>query len=100
MSYIRLAEKPGLEHPGYPLCGACAVEVDYDGDSWVCPSCGTSWDAENLEADPEDATMYDEWSGEELDGPIIPNEKAWRIGNLRGTERDAMVTRLGLGDTK
>ena len=99
-TYIRLAEKPRLNDPGYPTCDACGVEVDHDGDSFVCPSCGTSWHTRSLEASSDEAELYEEWAGDELTGPTIPNEKAWRIGDLRGTERDAMIARLGLGETK
>ena len=99
-NYIRLSERPHLEHPGYPTCGACQVETDPEDGTWSCPSCGTIWDAKNLEADPEDATLYEEWAGEPLTGPIIPNDEAWRIGDLRGAERDTMITRLEHGDPK
>lgn len=89
--YIRLAEPPALHHPGYPICDACNVEtLNEDGD-WLCPSCGTSWPGDNMEASGDDATMFTDWSGEELTGPTCPNDEAWRVAGLPPEERDAWI---------
>lgn len=77
-SYLRLAERPLLKHPGYPICDACDVEVELD-DGWLCP---------------EAATLYPDWSGEELTGPICPNALAWRVDHYSGAERDRRVLEL------
>ena len=92
--YLKLESAPGLQHPGYPTCDACAVEVLLE-DDWLCPSCGTIWPASNVEADPEDATLFEAWSGETLTGPTCPNDVAWRIPTgCKPEERDRHVERL------
>lgn len=92
--YLKLAERPRLEHPGNPTCEACAVEVIWE-DDWLCPSCGTTWSAENLEAGADDAQLFEEWSGETLTGPTCPNEYAWRIPTgAKPEERDRLVQKF------
>lgn len=94
--FLRLAEKPGLIHPGYPICDACNVETNHEDNDWLCPSCGTVWPGDDLEAPPEKATMYHEWSGVDLIGPICPNDQAWRVGGLykHPEDRDRIVNRI------
>lgn len=89
--YIRLAERPGLMHPGYPICDACTVETDYEDGDWLCPSCGTCWPGDDMEAPPEKAQLYSEWSGEELTGPVCPNDEAWHIAGLTPKTRDQLI---------
>lgn len=89
LEYLRLAEKPGLNHPGYPTCDACGVETELGDGSWLCPSCGTTWSCDHMEADPEDATMYEEWSGEQLTGSVCPNDVAYRFSGIHDwTQRE------------
>lgn len=93
--YLKLAEAPGLIHPGYPICDACDVETDPEGDQWLCPSCGTVWPGDNLEADASEAQMFDEWSGETLIGQVCPNDLAWRVSHLRDpSEREKSLSKL------
>ena len=87
---MKLATASGLRHPGYPICDACDVEVVLD-DGWLCPSCGTSWPAELLECDGDQGTLYPDWSGEELTGPVCPPDLAWRWAHLPPDERDARI---------
>lgn len=92
--FLRLSKPPGLSHPGYPICDACNVETEHDGDGWLCPSCGTAWPGDNMEAFPSEATMFPDWSGEGMTGPVCPNDLAWKVSHLSGYERDALVKRL------
>lgn len=93
--FLRLAEKPGLNHPGYPICDACNVETDFEDGDWECPSCGTLWPGDDMEADPEKATLYQEWAGEELEGPICPNEYAWLASKIDDPDqRDKRILEL------
>lgn len=96
-TYLRLAEPPALRHPGYPICGACDIEVQHDGDGWLCPSCGTVWLVNTMEADASDAEMYPDWSGEDLTGPVCPNDEAWRFSHLPASERNARIEQLNAG---
>lgn len=89
--YLRLAEKPGLNHPGYPICDACNVETTIDDAQWLCPSCGTVWPGDDMESDPSKAMTFPEWSGEELTGPVCPNDEAWRVSHLKHDEREEAV---------
>lgn len=57
-TYLRLDKAPNLIFEN-PICEACDINVDHDGDSYVCPSCGTAWD------DSENGQLAAEWSGEE-----------------------------------
>lgn len=61
----------------YPLCGGCDVEVDSDGDSLVCPDCGTSWDTTVGEDAP--GTPYADWSGRDVGRlPLVEmGPRAW-----------------------
>lgn len=90
-AYIRLAEAPGLNHPGNPSCNACEVETEIDDREWMCPSCGTTWPTESMDASSEDATLYPDWAGEELTGPVCPNDDAWRFTHFPPDERDARI---------
>ena len=94
--YLRLAERPALRHPGYPTCDACDIETDHEDGDWLCPSCGTVWPGDNLEADAADATLYPDWSGETLTGPVCPNDLAWRVAGIGedAEDRDRRVRRL------
>jgi len=89
--YLRLQEAPRLMHPGNPSCGACTIVTDFDGDQWLCPGCGTAWPVENLESDGADAVMFPEWSGNEMTGPVCPNDQAWLFANTPAEERDERV---------
>lgn len=76
--YIKLAEAPTLTIR-HPDCDACHVEVESDGDGWLCPVCGTSWDYNASE--DQKGTLYEEWSGEELFSQLVPNDDAWQHGS-------------------
>lgn len=89
--YLRLESAPGLRHPGDPYCDACDVETSLEDGEWMCESCGTTWPAEAMEADPMEATMYPDWSGEQLSGPVCPNGEAWRFSHLPPNERDEQI---------
>lgn len=97
--YIRLATAPALNHPGYPTCDACDVEVEFD-DGWLCPSCGTAWPAGNVEAGSDEASLYPDWAGEDLTGPICPTDEAWRFAHLPPDERDARIRKLANPTTR
>lgn len=94
LEYLRLAEKPGLHHPGYPTCGACYEETEPEDMSWLCPSCGTTWPVDNLEADPDAASLFEEWSGEKLTGLTCPNDIAWRVAGRKPKDREEVLKRL------
>lgn len=68
MSYVKLTEAPTLIF-NEPSCGTCSEDVESDGDGWVCPSCGTSWSYDDYD---QQGTLYEEWSGETLDGDSVP----------------------------
>lgn len=69
MPIVRYDHPPKLVMQ-YPLCAGCDVEVDSDGDSLVCPDCGTSWSAMDGEDTP--GTSYSDWSGEVVSSlPLI-----------------------------
>ena len=76
--YIRLS-KPPQWCIQYPTCSACTVDLDTDGDGWVCPVCGTLWSQDA--GDGDEGSLYTEWAGEEADGPIVPEDDAWRWGD-------------------
>lgn len=97
--YLRLTEKPGLNHPGYPTCDACAVETTRDDDEWLCPSCGTTWPGDNAEAAPEAAQLFPEWSGEELTGPVCPNEIARLVSGYPPSDRDRLIAAVTGADS-
>ena len=89
--YVRLDTKPELRHPGYPICGACDQETDHEDGQWLCPTCGTTWPGDDLEHPAENATLYADWAGEELTGPVCPVSLAWRWVHLPPDERDARI---------
>jgi predicted RNA-binding Zn-ribbon protein involved in translation (DUF1610 family) len=76
--YIRLSEPP-YWCIQYPLCSACSVALETEGDGWTCPVCGTSWDMRANDGDT--GTLYAEWAGEEATGPIVPEADAYRWGD-------------------
>lgn len=84
MSYIKLTEAPTLTIR-MPDCDACSVEVESDGDGWLCPVCGTSWPYDGSEDEP--GTLYEEWSGEDLEGPAVPNDDAHHHGGKFEADR-------------
>lgn len=78
--YIKLAEAPRWVIQ-YPLCSACNVELDTDGDGWTCNVCGTSWDMNA--GDGDEGALYEDWSGETLDGPVLSEKQAAAEGYYR-----------------
>lgn len=76
--YIRLAEAPRWCIQ-YPICSACTVELDHDGDGWTCPVCGTSWDTDASDGDT--GTLYADWAGEEPSGPFVSEGDAYVWGS-------------------
>lgn len=66
--YVKLSEAPALIF-NEPSCGVCHLDVESDGDGWVCPSCGTSWGYDDYE---QPGTLYEEWAGESIDGEPVP----------------------------
>lgn len=80
--YLRLSKPPELIINA-PLCDACDVEVSFNGDGLLCPSCGSFWH------EAEEGITGD--LSEEATGPVCPNEYAWQISDLRGEVRDAVV---------
>lgn len=91
--YMKLETAPSLHHPGYPSCGACAVETELEDGLWQCPSCGTTWPADRLEADPDEGELYEDWSGEELTGQTVPVDHAWLFALYRGEDRESRIKR-------
>lgn len=86
--YIKLDKAPTLSIR-HPDCDACAVEVESDGDGWQCPVCGTSWPYDVHEDTP--GTLYEEWSGETLEGETVPADDAWRHGSKYSAERTKKI---------
>jgi predicted RNA-binding Zn-ribbon protein involved in translation (DUF1610 family) len=78
--YIRLAEPP-MWCIQYPTCSACAIDLFLDGDTWLCPSCGTTWDGRANDGDT--GTLYRDWAGEEPSGPVVASGDAWQWGDYR-----------------
>lgn len=76
--YIRL-DTPPTWCIQYPTCSACDIELETDGDGWLCPCCGTSWDLRA--GDGDRGTLYADWAGEQPDGPDVPESDAWRWGS-------------------
>jgi hypothetical protein len=71
---FRLEEPPTFVMH-YPTCSACMVDLDHDGDSWICPKCQTAWDSDATDGD--DGQLYADWSGEDVsDVPVIPERDA------------------------
>jgi predicted RNA-binding Zn-ribbon protein involved in translation (DUF1610 family) len=92
-TYVKLSAPPQLVLQ-YPLCGACTVELDHDGDGFVCPSCGTSWSSDA--SDGESGTLYSAWSGEEPSGEVLTEDEARVVADYR--ERLDRHQRWGKGD--
>lgn len=73
---FRLEEAPVLVLNA-PDCGACDVEVESDGDSWICPNCGTCWSYDQGDGDAGD--LYADWSGEDVSAlPVVAADDAWK----------------------
>lgn len=72
--YLRLAQAPTFQWNA-PNCGACYRDLTNDWDGWVCPKCGTHWPIDAQE--DTRGTLYEDWAGETLPGPTIPNEEAF-----------------------
>jgi hypothetical protein len=90
--YLKLAEAPTLTIRS-PDCNECAVEVTSDGDGWMCLVCGTQWDYDDGEDTP--GTLYEEWSGESLEGVPLPPDVAWRVALMpNASERQAKAEEL------
>ena len=51
----------------YPTCDGCDLEVESDGDGWLCPRCRVHWDYETREDEPGNWLDEDE-SEEGSDG--------------------------------
>ena len=69
--YLRLDKAPELIVE-MPICGACDINVEHDGNGYVCPSCGTAWDS-----DPEHGQLAAEWSDEEaIETQVTKSEDA------------------------
>jgi len=92
-TYVKLAEAPTYVIQ-YPLCSACCVDLEYD-DGWTCPGCGTSWDRRASDGDEGD--LYESWSGETLDGPVVSEDEAFDLSLKREREeREARLRALGI----
>lgn len=89
-AYMNLDHVPALKHPGYPYCGTCEVEVEYD-DCWICPSCGTIWGASAIEYEEGQGERFEDWSGETRTGPIAPKDEAWRWSSMQPDVRDREI---------
>ena len=86
---VKFAEAPLLTRTD-PTCAACAVDVESDGDGYVCPTCGTSWPYDADE--DEHGTLYEEWSGEDLDIAVTDPDSAWQT--TIAIDRERRETRL------
>lgn len=89
--YLALDTAPCLSIR-YPDCDACCVEVESDGDGFVCPSCGTYWGYEDGEDVP--GTLVGEWSGEKPEGPKVSNNNAWLVARKTGSARFEEAERI------
>lgn len=89
--YLILDEAPCLSINN-PDCDACCVEVDSDGDGYICPSCGTFWGYSC--GDGEAGELLEEWAGEVPEGPRVSNGDAWLVARFRGEERVAEAERV------
>jgi hypothetical protein len=90
--YIKLAEAPTLSIR-MPDCGACLIEIESDGDGYQCPCCGTSW---NYDAGEDTkGELYEDWSGEPAEGPVVDNDEAYRHGGAYETAQlEATLARI------
>jgi hypothetical protein len=86
--YIKLATAPVLSLND-PDCGTCYVSVESDGDGWTCPVCGTSWPYSA--GDGDDGTLYEEWSGEELEGDIVDEDEAETRGRRYAFDQNQAI---------
>ncbi len=68
MDYIKLDKAP-VWVLQYPTCSACTVDLDTDGDGWLCPQCGSIWDMRANDGDVGE--LYESWSGDTLSGPSL-----------------------------
>ena len=95
MGYIKLDKAPAwVLH--YPTCSACTVELDTDGDGWLCPQCGSIWDMRANDGDVGE--LYESWSGEDLPGPELTSDEAMELSIKRERERrDAYLATLMAG---
>lgn len=90
--YIKLKEAPTLVI-NMPSCSACCVEIDAEADGLTCPCCGTTWGHRDGEGDT--GTLYEEYSGDDLDTEPIDNDEAWRAGTTyEEAERAAAKARF------
>ena len=93
-AYVKLAEAPTLTIRN-PECDACCIEVDGDGDGFVCPCCGTSWSYQDGEHTP--GTLYEDWSGEDLPGDTVRNDEGHVFGQRHERKkREELFARLGI----
>lgn len=74
--HVRYSEPPEFVIH-YPTCSACDIDLDHDGDGWECPKCGTQWDSSA--ADGDRGELYESWSGEEPDAPIVTHDEGWKV---------------------
>lgn len=75
--YIKLKRAPEWVLQ-FPQCSACMVDLETDGDGWICPVCGTSWSTDANDGDVGE--LYESWSGEKLDGPALGEHEAMQAG--------------------
>lgn len=91
-SYLKLAEAPEWVLQ-YPTCSACDVDLFTDGDGWLCENCGTSWSMNASDGDR--GLLYEEWSGEKLDGAPVSEAQAWRIADeKKRAEHAALLAKI------
>lgn len=81
---VKFAEAPRMIR-NEPDCEACSVTVESDGDGYQCPTCGTHWSYDHDEDAP--GTLYEEWSGVELDLEISDPDDAWHVTIAANRER-------------
>lgn len=95
MGYIKLDNAPQWVFQ-YPTCSACTVDLDTDGDGWLCPQCGSVWDMGANDGDKGE--LYESWSGGTLPGPSLTWDEAMSLAIRRERERhDAYMARLLAG---
>lgn len=95
MDYIKLDKAP-VWVLQYPTCSACTVDLDTDGDGWLCPQCGSIWDMRANDGDVGE--LYESWSGDTLSGPSLTWDEAMNLAIRRATlERIASRAKLLAG---